>query len=284
MAHDAFGLCVQRTAGRVYDRARTWALECPCWISFVGRRMRNPQPLWNRTPMATSDNSEFQEQIHYLIGLGRFRQAVEFLNLTSAYRFTALYRISSDQLQNLVIFDRQQPDQPLLDTVPLGDSYCVFVRDLKDAFIVADAADDSRVEAHPKRPTVNAYCGVPLIDTAGDVFGTVCHFDFAPVPENPATVDMLKTFAGVLDPVAASHSLERGVRQQVDALEAMLGLLIDACNDIADVTSAFEEFVSSIRQGTIKLNEPSRLATNARIDELLASLPARFAVKAHAVS
>ena len=233
--------------------------------------------------MAISDNSEFQEQIHYLIGLGRFRQAVEFLNLTSAYRFTALYRISSDQLHNLVIFDREQPDQPLLDTIPLDDSYCVFVRDLKDAFIVADAAGDSRVEAHPKRPTVNAYCGVPLIDTAGDVFGTVCHFDFAPVPENPATVDMLKTFAGAFDPVAASRSQEGGVRQKVDAVEAMLGLLVEACQNIADVTSAFEEFANPIRQSATKLTESSRLATNARIDELLASLPARFAVKAQTV-
>ncbi len=233
--------------------------------------------------MAISDNSEFQEQIHYLIGLGRFRQAVEFLNLTSAYRFTAMYRISSDRLQNLVIFDRQQPDQPLTGTIPLGDSYCVFVRDLKDAFIIADAAGDSRVEAHPKRPTVNAYCGVPLIDMAGNVFGTVCHFDFAPVPENPATVEMLKTFAGVFDPAATSNSLERGLRQKVDALEGMLGLLVDACQDISHVTSAFEEFANPIRQGAIKLNHSSRLATNARIDELLASLPARFAIKAQTV-
>ena len=229
--------------------------------------------------MTTVDHSEFVEQIHYLIGLGKFRQAVVFLNFTSGYRFTALYRISCDKLQNLVIYDREKRDQAVLDTIPLGDSYCVFVRDLKDAFIVSDAGADARVEHHPKRPVVHAYCGYPLLDMAGEVCGTVCHFDFAPVPENSETLELLRTFASVFDPALTSDSLERGVGLKVDALEAMLGLLVESCGNIADARAAFEEFASPLRHGAIKLREPMRTATNARIDALLQSLPERYEAK-----
>lgn len=229
--------------------------------------------------MTAVDHSEFVEQIHYLIGLGEFKQAVEFLNFTGGYRFTALYRISCDRLQNLVIYDREKRDQAVLDTMPLGDSYCVFVRDLKDAFIVSDAQADVRVEHHPKRPVVHAYCGYPLLDMAGEVCGTVCHFDFAPVPESPETLELLRTFASVFDPAITSEHLERGVALKVDALEAMLGLLVESCADIADATAAFEEFASPLRDGTVKLREPTRAATNARIDALLQTLPERYKAK-----
>ena len=229
--------------------------------------------------MSAADHSEFVEQIHYLVSLGNYRQAVEFLNFTDAYRFTALFRISGNELHNLVVYDRRTRDQPLLDTIPLSDSYCVFVRDLKDAFVVSDAATDARVEAHPKRPVVHAYCGVPLFDMAGNVCGTVCHFDYEPKQENPETLELLRKFASVFDPAATSERLERGIALKVDALEAMLGLLVQSCDDIADAVSAFEEFASPLRDGAARLREPSRTATNARIDALLRSLPERYEKK-----
>ncbi len=232
--------------------------------------------------MSTTNNPELLEQIQYLIGLGRFRQAVELLNLSSPYRFTALFRISSDQLQSLVIYDREAEDQPALETIPLGDSYCVFVRDLKDAFIVSDSASDVRVKGHPKRPTVHSYCGVPLVNMEGDVCGTVCHFDFAPVPEDPVSLEILKTIADIFDPVATSEFLERGIKLRVDALEAMLGLLVETFDGLTDAITAFEEFARPVRAGVLQLIEPSRVATNARIDELLHSLPSRYANKSQA--
>lgn len=229
--------------------------------------------------MSANDNSELLQQIRYLIGSGRFRQAVEYLNLSSPYRFTALYRISSDQLQNLLVYDRESDKTPVLETIPLGDSYCVFVRDLKDAFMVSDSQSDPRVEGHPKRPTVHSYCGAPLINMAGDVFGTICHFDFAPIPEDQLSLEALEMVAGIFDPCATSDLLERGVTAKVDALEAMLGLLVESCDDVAAAMMAFEEFARPIRTGVLQLEEPPRIATNARIDELLHSLPARFASK-----
>jgi hypothetical protein len=195
--------------------------------------------------MPTSNKSELLEQVQYLIGSGRFQQAVEYLNLSSPYRFTALYRISSDQLQNLVIYDRESEKAPTLETIPLGDSYCAFVRDLM----------------------------------AGEVFGTVCHFDFASVPEDPISLEALKTIAEIFDPSATSELLARGVKAKVDALEAMLGLLVESCDDPTDVITAFEEFARPIRTGALQLMEPSRTATNARVDELLFSLPSRYASK-----
>lgn len=227
-----------------------------------------------------TDHSELTAQIRHLVGHGRMREALEYLNLSSPYRFTALYRISDDRLHNLVLFDREAPDQPVLETMPLGDSYCVFVRDGKDAFIVGDAPDDARVDGHPKRPTIHAYCGVPLLGMGGDVCGTVCHFDFDAVPADTTSVAALETFASLLNPRTTSDLLERGLAVQVDALEAMLGPLADTCSDLDEATAAFEEFARPVRVDARALPAPARQATDARIDALLASLPARLAAHA----
>ena len=48
-----------------------------------------------------------------------------------------------------------------------------------------DADLDGRVVDHPKRPVVKAYCGVPIPRTDGSIFGTICHFDFDPVIDEP---------------------------------------------------------------------------------------------------
>lgn len=224
--------------------------------------------------MTDSDNSEIYSQIQHLIGHGKIRDAVEYLNLSSPYRFTALFRITSDNLQNLVIYDREAPDQPPLDTIPLGDSYCVFVRDLKDAFIVSDSQSDARVVDHPKRPTVHAYCGVPLTSMSGEVCGTVCHFDFEPVSEDPAALAALEKFASLLDPSKTSEALERGITVKVNALEAMLSLFAETSENIAEATIAFEEFARPVRSSAMNLTEAAMRATNARIDSLLANLPA----------
>jgi GAF domain-containing protein len=58
------------------------------------------------------------------------------------------------------------------------DSYCVFVRDTRQSFTVEDAPRDDRVAGHPKQQTVRSYCGIPLMDRDGNLFGTICHFDY----------------------------------------------------------------------------------------------------------
>lgn len=131
------------------------------------------------------------------------RGALMFLNSLTTHRFTSLYRFDGEVLRNVVFFDRENPGQETADDIPVAASYCVFVRDGRETFTVPDAACDARVDGHPKQPVFRAYCGVPLLDAAGQMFGTICHFDFAPRPVERTTVELLEAVAPYLPPVAA---------------------------------------------------------------------------------
>ncbi|MBV9463648.1 MAG: GAF domain-containing protein, partial [Verrucomicrobiae bacterium] len=75
---------------------------------------------------------------------------------------------------------------------------CLFVRKSSQTFVTQNSLIDPRVVAHPKRLEVKSYCGVPLVDLIGNVFGTVCHFDFAPRPISDNDVALLELFASLL--------------------------------------------------------------------------------------
>jgi GAF domain-containing protein len=77
-----------------------------------------------------------------------------------------------------------------MDRIPVEVTYCTIVRDGRQPFRVADALADLRLTTHPSRAAVRAYCGVPLADTDGRIFGTLCHFDYDPrdIPEEEESV------------------------------------------------------------------------------------------------
>jgi GAF domain-containing protein len=110
------------------------------------------------------------------------RAALRFLNSISTHRFTALFRFEGDTLRNLHLIDRDNPQVERCPDLPVLKSYCVYVRDSAKPFLMDDSLHDERVEGHPKRKVVQSYCGVPLIDVDGTLFGTICHFDFKPIP------------------------------------------------------------------------------------------------------
>lgn len=110
------------------------------------------------------------------------RAALRFLNSISTHRFTALFRFEGDTLRNLHLIDRDNPQVERCPDLPVLESYCVYVRNSAKPFLVDDSLHDERVEGHPKRKVVQSYCGIPLIDDDGTLFGTICHFDFNPIP------------------------------------------------------------------------------------------------------
>ena len=130
-----------------------------------------------------------------MVARGDVRQALIYLNRQSGYRFTSLYRFDGQTLRNVEFYDHDRPDLARTDDIAVMASYCVFVRDSGGAFYTPDSLEDRRLEGHPKRPQVRAYCGVPLVDDRGRVFGTVCHFDFAPLPFKPADLELLESVA-----------------------------------------------------------------------------------------
>jgi GAF domain-containing protein len=129
---------------------------------------------------------------------GDLRGAVMFLNSLTTHRFTSLFRFDGETLRNVVFFDREDPARASTDDMPVSASYCVFVRDGEATFTVPDAACDPRVEGHPKQPVFRAYCGVPLLDADGRMFGTICHFDFAPRSISDENVALMEAIAPLL--------------------------------------------------------------------------------------
>ncbi|TBR14584.1 MAG: GAF domain-containing protein [Lysobacter sp.] len=141
------------------------------------------------------------DRLRALLREDDLRGTVILLNSMTPHRFTSLFRFGGDTLHNVVFYDRENPDQERMDDIPVAASYCVFVRDGRDTFVVPDATDDPRVEGHPKQPVFRSYCGVPLVDADGRMFGTVCHFDFHPRPGDPKTIELLEAIAPYLPTV-----------------------------------------------------------------------------------
>jgi GAF domain-containing protein len=120
-------------------------------------------------------------RFRHVLDSGGVRAALRFLNERSVHRFTALFRFEGATLRNLHLVDRDDPTVERSPDLPVLESYCVFVRQTSQPFLTSDSLNDPRVEGHPKQRSVQSYCGIPLMDEDGTLFGTICHFDFEAV-------------------------------------------------------------------------------------------------------
>ncbi|HEX8373388.1 MAG TPA: GAF domain-containing protein [Chthoniobacterales bacterium] len=140
-------------------------------------------------------NANVLPQLKQAFDKGGPRDALIFLNSLTNHRFTSLYRFDDEMLRNVVFYDSEHPDLEQCDDIPVLASYCVFVRDSGATFMTLDTQCDERVSHHPKRNSVQSYCGVPLLDVDGKMFGTICHFDFKPGRIENLDVELLEYMA-----------------------------------------------------------------------------------------
>ena len=105
--------------------------------------------------------------------------ALAYLNDGVPHRYSALYRIDGQILRNVLLHDKKGELRPdFLAAVPFESSFCQFV--LRDGvFLTDDSGSDSRLAGHPYQGVMVSYHGVPLISNAGELIGTLCHFDVA---------------------------------------------------------------------------------------------------------
>jgi GAF domain-containing protein len=134
-------------------------------------------------------------QLRGILGGQDIRAALIFLNGLTEHRFTALYLFDKETLKNHYFFDHENPTQAATPDIPVMASYCVFVRNSGNIFTTPDSLQDDRVCGHPKRQEVRSYCGVPLCDANGKMFGTICHFDLRPIPISAANVELMEAVA-----------------------------------------------------------------------------------------
>jgi GAF domain-containing protein len=135
--------------------------------------------------------------LHAALGDG-VRAALVELGRRSPYRFTAMYRFDDPALRNLYFVDRDDPAAEAGDDHPVEATYCVYLRDGGEPFLVEDAPGDARLDGHAACERVRAYCGVPLLGEGGRVVGTLCHFDFVPVATDPAALTRATALAALL--------------------------------------------------------------------------------------
>lgn len=152
------------------------------------------------------DPDEALLQLRMRVIEGDVRGALALLNAEAGHRFTALYRFDDETLRNLWLYDREHPEIERCEDIPVLASYCVYVRERRAPFRVDDSGADERVSGHPKRDSIRAYCGVPLIDRSGRMFGTVCHFDLQPRTISDRSVALMQALAPLLQRYSAGAS------------------------------------------------------------------------------
>lgn len=133
-----------------------------------------------------------------LIAVGDLRGALRFLNDQTPHRFTGLYVFEDPTLSNLQIIDKQDPDSESLPDVPVTATYCAFTRSTGGPLAIRDARREDRWTDHPARDEIISYCGVPLVDDQGAIFGTICHYDYGPVEISPENVELLEAVSALL--------------------------------------------------------------------------------------
>jgi len=130
------------------------------------------------------------------------RPALAILLEMTDYRYIGVWRFHEGRAAAAVHYDRADPTQESALEVPETATYCTLVRDEAAPVCIADAGADSRLEGHPAREAVLAYCGVPLMDSNGAILGTLCHYDVVARDPEQINVELML--------MVASHLVQGG--------------------------------------------------------------------------
>lgn len=114
----------------------------------------------------TFTHTLYQKGVHAALGL---------LNSRVPHRYTGLYRFDGEQSRNLHLFDRYDLRLRQGHDVPLAEAFCALVGREQTLVDIVDATRDPRAETI--NTLVVSYCGVPVHDEQGRLFGSLCHYD-----------------------------------------------------------------------------------------------------------
>ena len=118
-----------------------------------------------------------------------------FLNDGVPHRFTAVYRYAGLILKNVCLHDALGKRRPLfLSALPLNKSLAQFIQP-GVPFRTDDSSKDARLLGHAYDGILFSYHGTALVTPAGNLWGTLCHFDFKPLPLSDADFGILESVA-----------------------------------------------------------------------------------------
>jgi GAF domain-containing protein len=162
---------------------------------------------WNRT-RTSSPVSEIVRTFERTLQEQGLFGALRYLNSTTEYRFTGIYRFEPDWVRSILLFDRGNPHLQVGKDVPFLDSYCMLTAQDGDACTIEDSQSDPRLLQHAARDSVLSYYAVHLMNPEGRSWGTLCHFDFIP---RRVTDEMRQVFEAVRPAIQRALWTEVGV-------------------------------------------------------------------------
>lgn len=141
------------------------------------------------------------------------RTALAGLLKRTDYRFIGIWRFENGMANAAVHYDIENPQATTAEEVPDTATYCCYVREQGTPFKTPNALIDERLSAHPARSQIQAYCGVPVMDSAGTILGTLCHYDVVPRDPEQVSIELMLSVAsylalgGYVPPYAAASAL-----------------------------------------------------------------------------
>ena len=123
---------------------------------------------------------EVFDQFSEIIESKGVRAALIYLLHQTDFRYIGIFRFENDTVISVVHYDRENPAVMATDDKPLLTTYCCYVKDTKGVFTTANALLDARLDGHPQLQQVQAYCGIPILDSEGLLIGTLCYYDTVP--------------------------------------------------------------------------------------------------------
>ena len=155
-------------------------------------------PAWRQSAAPSFRVDDVRAAMHE----GGVSAALSVLNAGVPHRYSAIFKLDGPLLRNTHMFDKLGQLRPEgLETVVLAESFCQVV--LRDGFLLVDHSGRERqLDGSPYQNVVVAYHGVPILDNAGELSGTLCHFDMVEQslsdPEFACLQEAARLFAGEL--------------------------------------------------------------------------------------
>lgn len=100
------------------------------------------------------------------------------LNQRVPHCYKGIFELKANKLTCEVLIDKLNeatPDE--LAVVPFEHGFCQFTFG-EEIFRTTDARDESMLNGHKYQQVVLSYHGVQLLFRSGEIFGSLCHFDF----------------------------------------------------------------------------------------------------------
>ncbi len=119
--------------------------------------------------------------------------ALRMLNYRAPHRYTGIYKYTPEILKNLYLVDAFDPRVTKGSDVPNEEAYCVLLS--KRGRAAFGHAGDAPFPVKLASPVVS-YCGVLLIRSNGEPFGSLCHYDVSRCEEPSTQMPYLEAIAG----------------------------------------------------------------------------------------